>query len=41
MIGLEASTCACIKKIDIKRRFRGYCYKRKPNKQTMRKKDQN
>ena len=32
MLGLEASTCACIKKIGIKRRFKGYCSRRKPNK---------
>ena len=31
MVGLEESTCACIKKLGIKRRFRGYCNKRKPN----------
>ena len=41
MIGLEASTCAGIKKFGIKGKFRGYCNKRKPKKQTMRKKDQN
>ena len=33
MVGLKASTCACIKKIDIKRRFRGYCIRRQLNKQ--------
>ena len=38
---LEASTCACIKKIRIKRRFRGYHSRRKLNKQPMREKDQN
>ena len=40
MTGLVESTCACIKKLGIKRRFRGYCIKRKPYKQTTRRKDQ-
>ena len=40
MLGLEASTCAYIKKIGIKRRFRGYHSRRKPNRQPMREKDQ-
>ena len=41
MTRLEESTCACIKKLGIKRRFRGYHNKRKPYEQTMRRKDQN
>ena len=43
MTGLGESTCACIKKLGIKR-FRGYCNKRKLNEQTnktMRRRDQN
>ena len=34
MTGLEESTCACIKKLGIKRIFRGYHNKRKLNEQT-------
>ena len=41
MLGLETSTCACIKWIGIKRRFRGYHSRRKLNKQSRREKDQN
>ena len=41
MLGLEASTYACIKKIGIKRRLGGYHSRRKPNKQPVREKDQN
>ena len=40
MIGLKASTCACIKKLGIKRGFK-IGDKRKPNKQTIWKKNQN
>ena len=41
MTRVEESTCECIKELGIKRRFRDYHNKGKPNEQTMKRKDQN